>query len=272
MKIFKSDKQIKLSKFLSEKYGADLSYGAMQKLFRNKDIKVDGKRINKDITLSPFQEVIVYYDGAKQDITPVFESDGVFVFYKPPTLTSEEFSARVNKVYGGLELCHRLDRNTAGLLVFAKEQVASEVLKAFKDRTIDKYYLAEVYGRPQKPSAVLEHYLVKNSDLSTVKVYDSQVSGSVKIITEYETVEERAESTLLKVKLITGKTHQIRAHLAHIGNFIIGDSKYGNQDINKRFKAKRQRLVAYLLKFNFDKDNILYNINGKEIKIENIEF
>ncbi len=272
MKIFKVEKPIKLSKFLLERYGAELSYSTLQKLIRNKDIKVDGKRVNKDVALVIGQEITVYYDGEKSDIKPLFESDGVFVFYKSPTITSEDFAFKVNKSYFGLELCHRLDRNTAGLLVFANEKAYPEIIKAFKDRTIEKFYLAEVYGKMKKPKDTLISYLVKNESASTVKVYDSEVKGSVKIITEYETVEERAETTLVKVNLITGKTHQIRAHLAHIGNFIIGDGKYGDNDINKKFKAKRQRLIAYKLRFNFDKSSMLYNINGKEVTVENTEF
>lgn len=271
MKIFKTTKPIKLSKFLLESYGAELSYSTLQKLIRNKDIKVDGKRINKDISLLSGQEIAVYYDGEKADITPLFESDGVFVFYKPPTVTSEDFAAKVNNIYKGLQLCHRLDRNTAGLLVFANGLAANEMLKAFKERTIEKRYLAEVYGKLKRSSATLENYLVKDEEQATVKIYDNEVKNSVKIITEYQTVEERAETTLLDVKLITGKTHQIRAHFAHIGNFIIGDNKYGDSEINKKFKSKRQKLVAYYLKFNFDKNSILYNINGKEVKLEKID-
>lgn len=271
MKTFKVDKPSKLSKFLSEKYGAELSYSTFCKLLRNKDIKIDGKRTNKDEKLSLGQEVTVYYDGNKEPITPVFESDGVFVFYKPPTLTSEDFALRVNAVYDGLELCHRLDRNTAGLLVFAKQEVSSEVLKAFKERTVDKYYLCEVYGKPKKASDRLVSYLVKDEKLSLVKVYDQKVKDSVEIITEYQTVEERENTSVLRVKLVTGKTHQIRAHLAHIGNFIIGDEKYGDSAVNKLFKTKRQKLIAYSIKFNFPSSSSLYNISGKEIVLNDVE-
>ena len=271
MKTFKVEKPIKLSKFLLGVYGAELSYKTLQKLIRNKDIKVDGKRINRDISVIKGQTVCVYYDGEKRGITPLFESDGVFVFYKPPTLTSEDFCARVNEVYDGLELCHRLDRNTAGLLVFAKGEAYNEMLKAFKERTVEKYYLCEVYGKMKSPSNRLTAYLKKDGDNSLVKIYDNEVLGSVKIITEYQTVEEREETTVLRVKLITGKTHQIRAHLAHEGNFIIGDNKYGDSDINKKFKAKRQKLIAYNLKFNFDKTSILYNIDKKEVILNNVE-
>ena len=156
-------------------------------------------------------------------------------------------------------------------MVFAKGEAYNEMLKAFKERTVEKYYLCEVYGKMKSPSNRLTAYLKKDGDNSLVKIYDNEVLGSVKIITEYQTVEEREETTVLRVKLITGKTHQIRAHLAHEGNFIIGDNKYGDSDINKKFKAKRQKLIAYNLKFNFDKTSILYNIDKKEVILNNVE-
>ncbi len=268
MKNFKVIKTEKLSKFLLNSYGADLSYSTLMKLFRQKDIKVNGKRINKDLTVNIGDIVEVYYDGANAPLSPVFESNGVFVFNKPPTVTSEDFETLVNKSYNGLKLCHRLDRNTAGLLVFAScEKTYEEMLLAFKNRTVDKYYLAKVYGKLAVKKSSLIAYLVKNEQSSTVKIYDQNVEGSVKIITEYEVFEEGKDYSLLSVKLITGKTHQIRAHLAHIGHFIIGDGKYGDNIINKKFKAKRQNLTAYKIKFNFEKDSFLHALDGMEITL-----
>lgn len=268
MKIFKSNKTEKLSKFLLSSYGAELSYSMLMKLFRRKDIKVNGKRVNKDLTLMGGDTVEVYYDGNKAIITPVFEREGVFVFNKPPTLTSEDFEVEINKNYKGLKLCHRLDRNTSGLLVLASGKALDEMLLAFKERTVDKFYRAEVYGKLKDKKATLTAYLVKNEETSTVKIFNEKVNGSVKIVTEYEVIKEFEETSILSVKLITGKTHQIRAHLAHIGHFIIGDGKYGDNEINKKFKAKRQNLTAYKLKFNFRKESCLSSLNGIEITID----
>ena len=95
------------------------------------------------------------------------------------------------------------------------------------------------------------------------------MKGSVKIITEYEVIKEKEETSILSVKLITGKTHQIRAHLAHIGHFIVGDGKYGDNKINKMLKQKRQNLTAYKTIFHFDKSSPLSELDGVEITLNN---
>ena len=273
MKVFTVlENSIKLSKFLSDKYGASMPYSTMQKLFREKDIKVDGKRVNKDIELVKNQEVVVYFDGVEPDIKPLFNKSGILVFDKPRTITSEDFEKQVTKEFRGYQLCHRLDRNTKGLLVFGIGESLDEMLKAFKQRTIQKFYLAEVYGKLKKSSDTLTAYLVKNQEDSQVKIYNKKVDGSVKIITKYEVLEERENTSLVKVELITGKTHQIRAHFAHIGHFVIGDGKYGDSKFNKQYKEKRQRLTAYSLTFNFGKESVLYDLNGKTVTLENNDF
>lgn len=270
MKTFINEKPQKISKLLAGNYGAELSYSTLMKLFRNKDIKVNGKRVNKDILVDVGDVVDVYFDGEIKAYSPVFEGLGISVFNKPPTITSEEFEAVLNKTYKNLKLCHRLDRNTSGLLVFASDETAyNEMLLAFKNRTVDKFYMARVYGKLAVKKARLTAYLCKDAKNSEVKIYDTQVSGSVKIITEYEVVKEEENTSLLSVKLITGKTHQIRAHLAHIGHFIVGDGKYGDNQINKKLKQKRQNLTAYKTIFHFDKTSPLSELDGVEIILEN---
>ena len=143
----------------------------------------------------------------------------------------------------------------------------TELLKAFKDRTISKYYLAEVYGSLKSNSGRLEDYLVKNESAFEVKVYNKKVDGSVKIITEYQVLEKTEDTTLVEVNLITGKTHQIRAHFAFYGNFIIGDGKYGDNSINKAKGVKYQHVTAYKIVFNFGGGKLSY-INNKEIKLD----
>lgn len=275
MKSFIVDKQIKLNKFLLDSYNGELSYSTLQKLLRNKDIKVNGKRINKDITLSLNDKVDVYYDGVKKqlDLKVLFNDCGVLILDKPSGITSIDFEAQVKSVYESAVLVHRLDRNTSGILLFALDGKAEqELLKTFKNRTIAKFYTAEVYGNVEKDSDILTAYLVKDSDNSLVKIYDTEVKGSELIKTGYEVIERKENSTVLNVELFTGKTHQIRAHLAHIGHFIIGDGKYGKNAVNETFKAKTQRLTASKVEFHFEKVSPLYKLNGKVIEIDRKAF
>ncbi len=275
MKSFIADKQIKLNKFLLDSYNGDLSYSVLQKLLRNKDIKVNGKRLSKDVMLNAGDKIDVYYDGAKKqlELKVLFNECGVLAVDKPCGITSIDFERQVKAVYESAVLVHRLDRNTSGILLFALDNTAEEeLLKSFKNRSISKFYTAEVYGNVKKDSEVLTAYLVKDSESSLVKIYDTEVKGSELIKTGYNVVERRENSTLLTVELFTGKTHQIRAHLAHIGHFIIGDGKYGKNTINETFKAKTQRLTASKVIFNFEKDSSLYNLNGKTIELDRKPF
>ena len=235
----------------------------------------NGKRVSKDITLNVGDSVDVYYDGVKKqlELKVLLSECGVLAIDKPCGITSIDFEGQVKTIYDTAVLVHRLDRNTSGILLFALDSKAEqELLKTFKNRTIRKFYTAEVYGKVEKDSDLLTAYLVKDSDNSLVKIYDTEVKGSEKILTGYEVVERRENSTVLSVELFTGKTHQIRAHLAHIGHFIIGDGKYGKNAINETFKAKTQRLTASKVVFAFDKSSPLYPLNGKTIQLNRNPF
>lgn len=180
-------------------------------------------------------------------------------------------SSILKEHYKFIEPCHRLDRNTTGLIVFAKNNISLNILlEKFKNREIEKHYLAEVYGIPKTKKQTLTAYLFKDNKKSMVYISDTPKKGYVKIITSYEVIKENKTSniSLLDVTLHTGKTHQIRAHLAHISLPIIGDGKYGINEINKKFKSKTQKLSAYKLIFNFKTDSgILNYLNKKIIKI-----
>ena len=150
-------------------------------------------------------------------------------------------------------VCNRLDRNTSGIMVAGKSLIGLQTMaEAFKDRSLHKYYRCIVKGKITNKQKI-KGYLIKDEASNKVSVYSEPVEGADYIETEYEPIKSNNEYTLLEVKLITGKTHQIRAHLKSIGHGIIGDSKYGSQATNDYFRKvyhlKHQLLHAYRLEF-----------------------
>ena len=262
MKSFVCEKSGKLSKLVLDNVDG-LSFNALMKLLRNKDVKVNGKRVKEDISLNALDKVEIYCEIAS-GYTEVYKDDFVLVINKKSGYSSENVFQELSNKYKQIYFIHRLDRNTSGLMIFAlNQQAEAELLKGFKDRLFDKKYLTFVYGKMPKKEDVLSAYLVKDKDASLVKIYAKKVAGSVEIKTGYKVIEERENSSLLEVTLYTGKTHQIRAHLAFVGNPIIGDGKYGINDINKRYKKKTQMLYAYKLTLKFSKESPLYYLDNK---------
>ena len=172
--------------------------------------------------------------------------------------------------------CHRLDRNTSGLIIFSKsDEVNNILMEKFKNHEIEKRYLAKVIGIPIKKKDTLVHYLFKDNKKSIVYISDKPKTGYRKIITSYKVLNsnKKENTSILDINLETGRTHQIRAHLAFIGHPIIGDGKYGNNQINKKFNQKTQLLCSYYIKFNFNSDaGVLNYLNRKEVKLDNISF
>lgn len=269
MKSFKAQKNVKLSKFLLDSYNGGLSFSMFNKLLRKKDIKVNGERVNKDITLNIGDEVVVYYDGEQVKVTykTIYKDENILVVSKPKGITSEDFYNQIND--GNLYFCHRLDRNTDGLMIFAyNERAYEELLKGFKDRTFNKIYRAKVYGKMEKNEDLLQAYLFKDSKKSLSLIYDNKVKGSVLIKTYYKVIESHDNYSILSVELLTGRTHQIRAHLAHIGHFILGDGKYGNDKINREFGEKELNLTAQKLTLHFEKGSFLAYLDGKTFVLD----
>lgn len=164
-------------------------------------------------------------------------------------------------------LANRLDRNTGGIVIGAKNsQALKTVNDAIKNREAEKYYLTVVHGRMPKKSETLTAYLTKDEKHNTVTVTDKQTEGAKQIITQYTVLDYYDSASLLEVKPLTGRTHQIRAHLAHIGHPLYDDGKYGAD--RGRY---RQALYSYKLKFNFGNESCLSYLNGRIFRADNIK-
>lgn len=252
-------------------YGDKITYGKIMKLLREKDVKVNGERVRKDVKTQKNDEIAVYYDGEdkKVDIKVVYKDDNILVTYKPKGITSEDFYSAVKERYESAIFTHRLDRNTDGIMLFALCPVAyRELYDGLKRRTFLKYYTATVYGVMPKKKDTLTAYLKKDEKAAKVEISATPGKGYEKIITEYEVISSGGETSVLKVGLVTGRTHQIRAHLAFTGHFVLGDGKYGKEEINRRYKAKNQYLTATEITLKFKPDSPLYYLNDKKFTIE----
>lgn len=268
MKTFYSKKGERLSKEILNECSAELTYSAVMKILRKKDVKINGKRVSSDEKTAIGDEITIYFSAPERRVKELYKCDDILAAYKPKGITSEDFYALVKSVYPSAFFTHRLDRNTDGIMLFALNQTAYEELyEGFKNRTFDKYYVAEVYGKPPKEKDELTAYLKKDDEKSLVRISATPKTGYEKIVTEYEVISSSDKTSVLRVKLITGKTHQIRAHLAFIGCPIIGDGKYGDNAINKRFGDKYQRLTASEIVLRFFPSSPLYRLNGTVVKL-----
>ena len=289
--IVKTDKTCNLTKYILNHFPT-LNYNALQKAIRNKDIKLNSKRINKDELIKSGDILEIYITdnilyNIPKEIKYYYEDENILIAYKwQGILSNNETSVTLNEPTfenivkkdlnnDNLRLCHRLDRNTCGLLIFAKSnEIENEITNAFKNFEIEKHYLAYANNyKFNKLHDILEDYLFKDAKTGFSKVYKEKVVSSEKIITEYSVLEQNKleNYAILDIILHTGKTHQIRAHMSYIGHELIGDSKYGKNEVNKKFKKTKQLLIAYKYNFKFNKNSKLNYLNDKIIELEKVD-
>ena len=171
-------------------------------------------------------------------------------------------------------LCNRIDRNTGGIEIAAKNAAALRVLNdKIRDREIEKYYLCAVQGRPKPESGRLENYLFKDADKNQVYVKSKPEPGARTAVTEYRVLRTNGALSLVECRLLTGRTHQIRAQMAHAGWPLLGDGKYGVERVNRSYGEKGQALYSYRLEFTFQTDaGCLEYLRGKEFRVKSVDF
>ena len=302
--IGKNDSGQRLDKFITKTL--DLPMSLLYKSIRLKKIKVNRKRAENNTILHEGDTIQCFlaeeffekkadehsFESINVHLDIIYEDENIMLLNKRPGVSvHEDENGSTNTLITHIQaylyqkgeyrpeaeqsfapaLCNRIDRNTGGIVIAAKNAEALRVMnEKIKYREIDKFYLAAVHGVPKPESATIKGYLLKDDKKNIVRVYEKNPPrGAKEIITKYKVVAKKSDSALIEVELLTGRTHQIRAHMAHIGHPLIGDGKYG---VNKNDKAKGykyQALYSYKLRFSFDTSNstVLDYLNGKEFKI-----
>ena len=306
--IGKNDAGLRLDKFVT-KAAPLLPTTLLYKYIRLKRIKVDGKRaeINTRLALGSVVEMYINdeffepkspkYDfmSASKILDIVYEDENILLADKKQGLLvhpdeneyNDTLIARIQRyLYEKGEydpeaensfrpaLANRIDRNTGGIVIAAKNAEALRILcDKIKTRELDKLYLCVVHGTPKKREDILEGFLEKNEDKNQVFIKNKKTDDTKTIRTKYSVMASKNNLSLLKIELLTGRTHQIRAHMASIGHPLLGDGKYGVNQKDKALGFKYQALYSYKLKFNFTTDGgILEYLNGKTFTVPKVWF
>lgn len=240
-----------------------MSFGTAQKNIRLGKIKVNGKKVKTNIEINPNDEIEVYeFKQSIPQVPVLYKDENILIVNKPYGIECATRDKSSNNTYSLEEIfsednaivVHRLDRLTEGIVILARtKDIARKFEMYFKERRIQKYYKAGVVTTP-KEIGIQKAYLRKNNKTALVEISNTSHDDYKEIITEIAIEKELNNYTILNILLHTGRTHQIRAHLAHLGSGIIGDSKYNRNQPHHQFKHSGYFLTAYKVIFNLDDD------------------
>lgn len=305
--IGKNDSGQRLDKFIF-KYFNSIPASMVYKAIRKKRIKVNGKKSQQNYMLCVGDVLELYINdeffdnGPKElefaDLKPslniVYEDENIMLVDKRPGMLCHEDeheskNTLINHIKAYLyqkkeynpedensfapSLCNRIDRNTGGIVIAAKNAMSLRIInEKIKRREIKKIYLCLVKGRLKEKEATLKDYLVKNESQNRVYIHHKPIKDAKTIITKYKVLKEGELTSLVEVELLTGRTHQIRAHMASIGHPLAGDGKYGTNEFNKKIGRTTQALYSYKLSFAFKDKNELSYLSGKTFKVDHVPF
>ncbi len=307
--IGKNDAGQRLDRFVSKALPL-LPPALLQKYIRLKRIKVNGKGAKRDVRLAAGDVLQLYINDEffekpseenlfltlfKPQLDIVYEDENLMLLNKRPGLVvhadeTEKVNTLINHIQSYLyqkrewsprwenafapALCNRIDRNTGGIVIAAKNAETLRILNdKIRDREIKKFYLCITLGRMKPPAGKLECFLLKDEAKKQVSVYHRPVSGGKSAVTLYRTLETRGELSLVEAELLTGRTHQIRASFADAGHPLLGDGKYGNGSMNKKYHETRQALYSYKLVFDFPTDaGMLEYLRGRTFQVDCVPF
>ncbi len=305
----KNDSGQRLDKFLG-KLLPSMPQSMLYKSLRKKCVRINGRHVTDGSKKLEYGDVLALYlkdeffeksndNAAFMRITPnikiLYEDENIMLLDKQPGMSVHaDDTGDVNTLIAHIQaylwrkgeydpqnehtfapaLCNRIDRNTGGIVIAAKNAEALRIMnQKIKDREIKKKYLCIVCGILEKKSGELKGYLFKDEKEKRVYVKSFSQKGSKTIITRYRVLAERDDMSLVEVDLVTGRTHQIRAHFASIGHPLLGDGKYGKNSTNKAHAMKYQALYSYSLDFRFTTESgVLGYLNGKHFKVDDVAF
>ncbi len=282
----------------------------LQKYIRLKRIKLNGKGAKRDTRLAAGDVLQLYindefFEKPREEnsylkvgtpkLNIVYEDENILLLDKKPGVLCHsagvwDYNTLIANVQAYMAqkgewrpkeenafapaLCNRIDRNTGGIVIAAKNAEALRILNdKIRDREIEKYYLCAVQGRPKPPAGRLENYLFKDARKNQVFVKNRPEPGAKTAVTEYRLITSKGKLSLVECRLLTGRTHQIRAQMAHAGWPLLGDGKYGSERFNRDFGEKGQALYSYRLEFTFPTDaGILNYLRGRQFRVEQVDF